>query len=165
MSGIAIIDFLLILLLLLSQNVVVNGLTRRVKLVKHTDHKFDAPVAMVDPKDGTARLFVVERNGVIKRMSFNGNDVQNTPFLTITSKLGNCSGYCSERGLLGLAFHPNYRSNQWFYVNYTRQSMENGEKVLHTIVSRFSASDNDPNVADPNSEVVILKFKQYKQNQ
>jgi glucose/arabinose dehydrogenase len=71
-------------------------------------------------------------------------------FLDITPQV--VSG--GERGLLGLAFHPNYKTNGYFYVNYTRGN------PLETVVSRFKVSAANPNVADPSSEVVLLRFRQ-----
>jgi len=149
---------------LLSLTEVVNGLTRRVKLVKTTPYVFTQPIAMVDPMDGTDRLFVAERGGVIKKMSFNGETVNTTPFLDISNLLGDCDGYCVERGLLGLAFHPNFSSNKYFFINYTQQTTKNGDTVLSTIVSRFKASNADPDVANPISELILLKFEQPRAN-
>jgi glucose/arabinose dehydrogenase len=59
-----------------------------------------------------------------------------------------------ERGLLGLAFHPNYAANGFFYVNYTRQS--DGA----TVIARYQRSANDPNIADPGSAVILLTVAQ-----
>ena len=105
---------------------------------------FDNPVDIAHC--GDERLFIVERDGAIRIIEGNGN-VLSTPFLDIDSDV---SSSPNERGLLGLAFHPDYLNNGYFYVNYT---INNG----NTRVSRFSVSANDPNVADPNSELVLLE--------
>jgi glucose/arabinose dehydrogenase len=94
-------------------------------------------------------MFVVEKAGRIKIVS--GGSVLPTPFLNITTRVLSTSG---ERGLLGLAFHPNYDVNGLFYVNYTAQT--NGR----TRISRFQVSGGDPNVADPTSEAVLLEIAQ-----
>ena len=94
---------------------------------------------------GDARLFVAEQHGQINIIDGNGN-VLPTLFLDIRNLL-NLSG--NERGLLGLTFDPNYAANGYFYVNYT--AAPTGE----THISRFQVT-SDPNVADPNSEVIIL---------
>ena len=92
---------------------------------------------------GDERLFIVERPGYIRILDGSGSLLP-APFLNIDGRVSPANG---ERGLLGLAFHPDYAQNGYFYVNYTRN---NGD----TRISRFSVSANDPNAADPNSELV-----------
>lgn len=104
---------------------------------------FNKPVQVAHAGDGTGRLFVVEQIGKI-RIIKNGQ-VLGTPFLDI-SGLVSC---CGERGLLGLAFHPNYTSNGYFYVNYTRAS--DGD----TVIARYSVSVN-PDIANPASASILL---------
>jgi glucose/arabinose dehydrogenase len=96
---------------------------------------------------GDERLFVVQQGGTIRILDQNG-DIEPTAFLDIS---GNVSSG-SEQGLLGLAFHPDYDSNGFFFINYT---LPNGD----TRISRFTVS-GDPNVADPSSELVILEYDQ-----
>ncbi len=100
---------------------------------------------------GDERLFVVERSGRIKIIDENGS-VVSTPFLDIDNLVANTSGQ-SERGLLGLAFHPNYVNNGFFFVNYTDNSGE-------TVIARYSRDAADPNLADPNSGVMIMTIDQ-----
>lgn len=108
---------------------------------------FRKPVAIVDPLDGTSRLFIVEQGGLIK--IWDGSQVLGTPFLDLSLQVG--SG--SERGVLGLAFHPDYETNGYFYVNYTDLSDD-------TVISRFSVSAGDPDVADSASELELLGYVQ-----
>ena len=108
---------------------------------------FDQPLAVVNPPDGSGRLFVVEQGGRIK-IEKNGQVFQQA-FLDISDKV--TAG--GERGLLGLAFHPNYPENGFFYVNYTDR---NG----NTVIARFQVSKTDPNQADPASEKVLLQQEQ-----
>jgi glucose/arabinose dehydrogenase len=75
---------------------------------------FTQPVAIANAGDGTDRLFVVEQGGRIRIISEAGT-LLSTPFLDIQARVS-C---CGEQGLLGLAFHPSYRSNGRFYVYYT----------------------------------------------
>lgn len=110
---------------------------------------FDAPLDLQNPKDGTDRLFVVEQGGIIKVID-GANAVTASTFLDISSKL--ISG--GEQGLLGLAFHPNYGSNGYFFVNYSEK--ESGA----TIVARYKVKDGSPNEADLNSELRIIKIDQ-----
>jgi glucose/arabinose dehydrogenase len=97
--------------------------------------------------DGSGRLFVIEKPGRI-RIIQNGQLLE-TPFLNISDRV-NDSG--NEMGLLGLAFHPNYPQNGFFFVNYTGSGGA-------TFISRFRVT-GDPNVADPDSEVNLLRVNQ-----
>lgn len=93
---------------------------------------------------GDSRLFVVEQDGLIKILNSNGT-TNATPFLNLSS-LTNAGG---EQGLLGLAFHPNYASNGYFYVNYTKAS--DGA----TVIARYSVSAENPNVANPTGSILL----------
>ncbi len=108
------------------------------------------PVGLANAGDGSRRLFVVERAGRIRIVESNGT--LGAIFLDIASRVRSES---SEQGLLGLAFHPNYVGNGFFYVNYIDGSG-------NTKVSRFTASAND--LADPNTEAVILSLGQPASN-
>jgi len=111
---------------------------------------FTGPVAIKNAGDD--RLFVVEQRGVIKVLNSDGT-TNTTPFLDIQADV-NGSG---ERGLLGLAFHPDYTTNGFFYVHYSDNSGD-------TQISRFSVSTGDANVADPTSEFMILNVNQPQSN-
>jgi len=95
--------------------------------------------------DGSERLFVIEKNGRI-RIIENGQLVQ-TPFLSIEDRVNDGS---NEMGLLGLAFHPNYEQNGYFFVNYTGSGGD-------TFISRFQVS-GDPNLANSSSEENLLSI-------
>jgi glucose/arabinose dehydrogenase len=107
----------------------------------------DEPLLVTHAGDGSGRLFVVERGGVI-RIVRNGA-VEPTPFLDI-SALVRTSG--SEQGLLGLAFPPDYAKKRHFYVNYTDRSGD-------TVVARYRLGA-DADVADPASAKVLLRQAQ-----
>ena len=112
---------------------------------------FSSPLYVTSPPGDTSRLFVLEKNsGQIKIIRLAGNTVVSQPFLTV-SRLGN-SG---EGGLLGLAFHPNYASNQEFYVSMTNS---NGDSEIR----RYSRSSN-PDVA-LSSDEVLLTIPQFASN-
>ncbi len=93
--------------------------------------------------DGTNRLFVIEQVGRISVAQPGAST--STVFLDISSRV--LSG--GERGLLGLAFHPQYSSNGRFFVYYTRQT----DGAL--TIAEYHVTD-DPNIADSNSEIVLL---------
>jgi len=100
---------------------------------------------------GDDRLFVVERSGRIKIIDESAV-VVSTPFLDIDNLVANTSGQ-SERGLLGLAFHPDYLNNGYFFVNYTDNSGE-------TIIARYERDAADLNLADPNSGLILMTIDQ-----
>ena len=104
------------------------------------------PVHVTHAGDGSERLFVVEQEGRI-RIVRNGAS-EETPFLDISGRV-RC---CGERGLLNVAFPPDYAAKQYFYVSYT-------DKPGDTVISRFRTTA-DPDVADPNSEEVVLLIAQ-----
>ncbi|MTE25318.1 PQQ-dependent sugar dehydrogenase [Winogradskyella ouciana] len=103
---------------------------------------------------GDDRLFAAEQDGIIKIINADGS-VNTTPFLDIEARVESGG---SEEGLLGLAFHPNYATNGYFFVNYTRDVV--GQTDNETVVSRFTRSSTDPSQADPNSELIILTYTQ-----
>ena len=108
------------------------------------------PVVITNAGDG--RLFVAERAGRIRIVQRSGN-VRPTPFLDIAAQVDDGA---SEMGLLGLAFHPDYASNGYFYVNYT---YDPGPGLDRSRISRFTVSSN-ANIADPDSELVLMEFAQ-----
>ena len=114
---------------------------------------FNNPLYLTNSGDGSNRNFVVEQDGRIKVFTNSPNPLISKTFLDITDRV--TSG--GEMGLLGLAFHPNYQSNGYFYVNYT------ADNPLRTIVSRFKVTSN-PDSANKNSEFQILVFNQPFQN-
>jgi len=104
------------------------------------------PTDIQFPDDGSGRMFVVQQSGLIR--IFPNGALRDQPFLDIRSK----TAAGGERGLLGLAFPPNYAAKQRFYVNYTDL---NGD----TVISTFRVS-SDPNVTDSSSETILLTQKQ-----
>lgn len=111
---------------------------------------FSNPLYLDHAGDGSNRIFVVEQAGRIKVFPNNSSVTTTKIFLDITDRV--TSG--GETGLLGLAFHPNYENNGYFYVNYTAPS------PLRTVVSRFQVSPTNPDSADKNTEQILLTFNQ-----
>jgi glucose/arabinose dehydrogenase len=111
---------------------------------------FTAPLGFETPDDGTSRNFVVEQRGTIRIIQ--DDTVLPRPFLDISSKVE--SG--GEKGLLGLAFHPDYRNNGRFFVNYTRRV----NAQLQTVVAELRVSSSGANQADPASERRLLVVDQ-----
>lgn len=110
---------------------------------------FNQPVDIQNAGDGSDRLFVLSQDGVIHVFQNDENVNSKKTFLDIRDKV--LSG--GEQGLLGLAFHPNYKNNGYFYVDYTVSNPR------RTIISRYSVS-GDPDAADKNSEQILMEIEQ-----
>jgi glucose/arabinose dehydrogenase len=118
---------------------------------------FASPVALVDSKDGSHRLFVVDQTGLIWIL-LNGKRIEK-PFLDLREQVVELNSLYDERGLLGLAFHPDFAANGRFYVSYSaplQSGLSLNEWDHTTYVSEFTVSADDANLADPDSERVLL---------
>jgi glucose/arabinose dehydrogenase len=111
---------------------------------------FSSPVEYTHANDGTNRVFVVEQEGRIRVFENDANVSTAGTYLDIRNRVA--SG--GEMGLLGLAFHPDFKQNGYFYVNYTKNNPR------ETVVSRFKASSATASTVDPESEVILFKFEQ-----
>jgi len=109
---------------------------------------FSQPLDLQSPDDGTNRIFVAEKGGRIRVFTNEPTVNEDTVFLDLSANLSTVS----EQGLLGLAFHPNYQSNGFFYVYYT-------PTAGLSQVSRFTVSANAA-IADAASELVLLEIPQ-----
>ena len=107
------------------------------------------PDGITHAGDGSGRVFITLQDGKI--LIWDGTQVLPTPFLDIDT-IVNSNG--TERGLLGLAFHPDYESNGYFYVDYTDTT--GGD----TVIARYRVSATDPNVADPTSALILMELDQ-----
>ncbi len=111
---------------------------------------FNQPVGIYDPFDGTNRLFVVSQSGLIHVFENLENVINADVFLDIRDRII----FGGEQGLLGLAFHPNFSTNGYFFVDYV------ADNPRRTIIARYSVSENDPSLADKNSESVVIEINQ-----
>lgn len=105
---------------------------------------FTSPVEITHAND--SRLFVVQQNGIIKIIQSNGA-VNSADFLNISSKVN----FGGERGLLGLAFHPQYATNGYFFVYYNNPAG-------NIIVARYTKSSTNPDLADATTEKILLNI-------
>lgn len=130
---------------------VYNGVTYRWSQVA-IGH-FDNPIFMAFAPDDTGRLFIVEQVGLV--FIVRNGQVEPTPFLDISALLPArvYSGMYTEQGLLGLAFDPNFAQNGVFYVSYNDTSM-------NSVIARYHVLPDQPDQADPNSGVILLRFAQ-----
>lgn len=116
------------------------------------------PTFVCSPPNDYQRLFIVSQRDITSQtnpttghiyiLNLNTQLVSGTPFLDVSNLSAN-----SEQGLLGLAFHPNYAQNGYFYVYYT-EAPSPGFDVL----ARYKRSDGNPDVADPASAKILLRF-------
>jgi glucose/arabinose dehydrogenase len=112
------------------------------------------PEGLVNAGDGSGRLFILEQAGLIRILK--DGALLPAPFLDLTQKV-EC---CGEKGLLGLAFHPDFSENGYLFVDFTEKQV----RKLYTIIARYRVSSSDPNQADPASEKILLKIEQPFQN-
>ncbi len=119
----------------------------------------NAPIGLVSIPDGSGRLLVADQAGVIHLLDREGKK-SDQPFLDLRSKIVPLGKGMEERGLLGLALHPQFKSNQKFYVVYSAPRRTSApEKWDHTErFSEFKTAGADLSAADPASERVILEI-------
>ena len=108
---------------------------------------FSSPVEITNA--GDSRLFVVQKGGLIRILNANGT-VNSTPFLNLSSIVSTNS----ERGLLGLAFHPNYATNGYFFVNYTNTAG-------NTVIARYSVNSGNPDIANATGTILMTISQPY----
>jgi glucose/arabinose dehydrogenase len=109
-----------------------------------------SPVGLEAPDDGTGRLFILEQPGTIR--IFDSGALLPADFLDIRSKVN----FDGEQGLLGLAFHPDYRNNRKFIIHYDRLS----GAAIQSVIAEYLTSNSDPAQADPASERILLTVDQ-----
>ncbi len=111
---------------------------------------FSRPVEFTQSGDGSNRVFVIEQKGKISVFKNNSSTKTVASFLDIEHKVSSEG----EMGLLGLAFHPNFKQNGYFYVNYTKR------KPLETIIARYKVASFAATKVDTSSETILLKISQ-----
>jgi glucose/arabinose dehydrogenase len=113
----------------------------------------DSPLFLTHAGDGSGRLFVMEQVGFV--LIIEDGALHSEPFLDVSRLISQDvhQGSYSERGLLGLAFHPDYATTGQIFINYTD---ENG----HTVVARYTVMTDDPNRIDPASRTILFTVEQ-----
>ena len=111
------------------------------------------PVVLTQAGDGSNRVFVGTQHGTSHVFPNDQKATTTTLFLNCEDRVS-YKDETNEEGCLGLTFHPRFKENGYFYVFYTLKS-----ERLTNIVTRFQVRKDDPNRADPASEVEILRFK------
>lgn len=109
---------------------------------------FSSPVGIEHPANDT-RLFIVQQGGLIRILNSNGT-INATPFINLSSIISTGG----ERGLLGLAFHPNYATNRLFFVNYTNTSG-------NTVIAKYAVNATNPNIAQTTGTILMTITQPY----
>ena len=119
--------------------------------------RFHRPIYLTGAGDGSGRIFVVEQGGVVRWFSQKEDNPTSQVFLDIrhlVSRRGN------EEGLIGFAFHPDFKNNGQLFCHYSSNAHRTGEKeVASNVISRFTVSDN-PDLVLPDSEEILLTIPQ-----
>jgi len=132
-----------------------SGADGQIKLTRmFPDFIFDRPVDFQTPPDGSGRAMIVEQSGRIYAVT-NGTVPARTLMLDIKDIVEDRSG---ELGLLGLAFHPRFSENGYFYVDYTASF------PLRTVIARYTMTTPGSNTANAASRVVLLEIPQPYEN-
>ncbi len=127
------------------------------------DVNFAFPTELKFYKTQTERVFVVEQQGRIKvfpKVS-NVTSAQVTTFLDISSNVRYSNG--QEMGLLGMAFHPQFQTNRYIYVYYTKIPPA-GLTNVRVVISRFTVSETNPNLVNANSELELFVVDKNQNN-
>ncbi|SEW54675.1 PQQ-dependent sugar dehydrogenase [Chitinophaga arvensicola] len=134
--------------------------TPKAKLQLVTD-AFISPVNMAVPGDGSGRLFFCQKEG--KVWVVQQNKLLPAPFLDVSRDMIAVNPGYDERGLLGMAFHPEFKTNHKFYVYYSSPSSKSGFNHKSRLVE-FTVSAANPNLADPASKRIILEVDEPESN-
>jgi glucose/arabinose dehydrogenase len=129
---------------------------------------FVSPIGTVSAPDNTKRLFVIDQIGKVWIIDKSGNKIS-TPFIDLTNRLVTLNPNYDERGLLGLAFHPDFRSNGKFYVYYQVPPRPGGPQSgvswnNLSRISEFKVSSSNSNQANLASERVLLEMDDPQSN-
>lgn len=117
----------------------------------HLNLALSFPSEIQNAGDGTDRIFVNQNDGFVYVMQNDTNITEAKIFLDISDRIANPSD-----GLLATVFHPDYENTGYFYIKYVAVD---GDSFC-TVVSRFSVSATNPDSAEKNSELEILKIPQ-----
>ena len=134
----------------------------KVKLQLVTD-KILSPVGLAVPGDGSNRQFIVQKEG--KVWVIQNGQLLPTPFIDVSNKLVKINPAYDERGLLGMAFHPQFKSNGKFYLYYSAPVPNPGKNLNHkSVVAEFKVNKASDNTASPATEKVVMEFDQPESN-
>jgi len=116
--------------------------------------KLERPVSLVIPPDGSSRQFLVQQRGKILILPKDEAGSEAKTFLDFTDRKMEAKDGQFEEGLLGLAFHPQFKENRKFYVYYSQQDMK------RSVISEIQVTAEDPDKADLSTERILLEIPQ-----
>ena len=124
-----------------------------------------SPLTLEQADDGTDRIFVVDQAGQVRIVDGNGTLLEE-PFLDLSGQIVTLQDSFDERGLLGLALHPDFGENGLFYAYYSAPLRDGAPEAWdHTAtISEFEVSTEDANIADPASERILLQVDEPQGN-
>lgn len=135
---------------------------QKVKLQLVTD-QVQSPVCMAAPADGSNRQFVVQKEG--KVWVIQNGKLLPTPFIDVSADMVRVNPAYDERGLLGMAFHPQFRTNGKFYLYYSAPAAERGKGRDHkSVIAEFKVAKAADNTADKGTRRIVLEFDQPESN-
>jgi glucose/arabinose dehydrogenase len=120
-------------------------------------HSFSYPIEMANANDGTNRLFILQQRGLIYVINNSPSVNASKVFLNLASKVSQ-SG--NELGLLGMAFHPDYSNNGYFYIYHTFDSVISSITTYWSRLSRYTVSPTNPDSALLSSQYIMLTLRQ-----
>ncbi len=121
---------------------------------------FTSPVGMACPDDGTGRIFIFEQSG--KVIIYKNGTIVKSPFINISGRLDGLNIAYSEKGLLGMAFHPNYKNNGRFFLYYSAPHSQKGFDHK-SVIAEFNVSTDNPDIA-VDKPIVIMEILQPESN-
>ncbi|WP_295118082.1 PQQ-dependent sugar dehydrogenase [uncultured Chitinophaga sp.] len=133
---------------------------QKVKLQLVTDQVL-SPVAMAVPGDGSNRQFVCQKEGRV--WIIRNGKLQPQPFLDVSAEMVKINPGYDERGLLGIAFHPRFKSNGKFYLYYSVPSSTKGSNHK-SLVAEYKVSSANPDLADKDSKRTVMEIEQPESN-
>ena len=145
-----------------------KSLTKRSVDLELVTGNLSSPIGLVAFPDNSGRLAVIDQTGKIRIISSAGT-LMPDPYLDITSKMVTLSPGYDERGLLGLAFHPDYSSNGRFFIYYNAPRRSGGPAPgvnwnNLSVIAEYHVSAANANMADPDSERRLLEIDDPQSN-
>ncbi len=125
--------------------------------------RVQSPVCMATPADGTNRQFIVQKEGRVWVIE-NGK-LLDKPFIDVSADMVKVNPAYDERGLLGMAFHPKFRTNGKFYLYFSAPVANAGKGLNHkSVIAEYRVNKASDNVAEPSTKRVVLEFNQPESN-
>lgn len=138
-----------------------SELANTVVQLKLITNKVQSPVAMGVPRDGRGRLFFCQKEG--KVWIVEKGKLLARPFLDVSKRMVKVNPRYDERGLLGIAFHPDFKVNHKFYVYYSAPSSDKNSNNK-SILAEYQVSADNPNVADYSSQRILMEIEEPESN-